>query len=116
MPCCTSCRRAVAAVHSAYAGASPARGADPGGEPRERETPPPQNVPPNERRPREATGGDEVNTRGARSLPILPSADEDRTQARCDECGKHLHKPSSVSRGTGPVCAARVVDLEGVGS
>lgn len=45
-------------------------------------------------------------------LGSLPAADADRTQARCTVCGHPIHKPSSVSRGTGPVCAGRVVDLE----
>lgn len=67
-----------------------------------------------ERRPREATEGDEENTWGARSLSILSAPEstrEDATQARCELCGHPISKPSSVARGTGPICAARVVDL-----
>jgi hypothetical protein len=65
----------------------------------------------NERRPRRATEGDERDA-GKRSLTILAAPDEDRTQAHCSICGHAIHAPRSVARGTGPVCAARVVDLD----
>lgn len=67
----------------------------------------------NERRPQQATGGDEGDA-GKRSQASLVAPDADRTQARCSLCSHPIHKPSSVARGTGPVCAGRVVDLEGV--
>lgn len=69
---------------------------------------------PDEASPRRATEGIAENT-GGRSLTILPAPTvtrEDATQARCELCGAPLSRPSSVARGTGPICAARVVELD----
>lgn len=62
-----------------------------------------------ERRPAEAPP-----TSTQPDVPSLPSADADRTHAHCSICGHLIHTPASLARGTGPVCAGRVVDLEGV--
>ena len=90
-----------------YAGDSPAPG---------RNLPANGESPPDEASPRQATEGIAENA-GERLTEILPAphaAREDATQARCSVCGHPLHRPSSVARGTGPICAGRVLDLEGV--
>ena len=43
----------------------------------------------------------------------LPSADADRTQARCKRCHAPLSRPESVAAELGPVCR-HAIDLEGV--
>ena len=69
-----------------------------------------------ERRPQLVAGGiDASGTSSEESL--LPSADIDRTQARCRRCGANLSRPESVARQLGPVCRHSVDfdELEAVG-